>query len=240
MLRVLITGANRGIGLEFVRQYLARGEWVFAACRAPDGATALHQLGAQYRDRLQIVPLDVADEASIEASFALVSSHVTALDVLINNAGIGRATANWGESEAMGEMTFDGVLTMFRVNTLGAVMVTQRFRELLAAGTNPKVFNMSSWLGSISERTPSFDSNYGYAMSKAALDMFSRVAAFGLAKEGIHVAAISPGWLKTDMGGESAPNTVEEGVQGMIKVFDGLTAAQAGHFLDWRGHEIRW
>jgi NAD(P)-dependent dehydrogenase (short-subunit alcohol dehydrogenase family) len=238
--RVLVTGANRGFGLEFVRQYARRGDRVFAACRNPTGAGNLQSLAADSDGRVSVLALEVSDADSIQACHEQVLGQTDALDVLINNAGIGHSNLGESTSETLGSLTFDGLLDIFRVNAAAPLLITQQFLPLLKHGTQPRIVNISSWLGSIGERTTDFDSSYGYAGSKAALNMFSHILSFGLAKDGIIAVPLDPGWARTDMGGEDAEQAVDETVTAMLKRIDALTMAESGHFILWNSGETAW
>ncbi len=231
-MRILITGANRGIGLEFTRQYLARGERLFATCRNPQDATDLLVLSEQQPDRLTVLPLDVTDQPSIDLAHRQVQRQTDGLDVLINNAGI------YVEGERPGRIDREAFRLTLEVNTIGPLMVTQAFLDLLEAGHQPRVVHLSSRMGSIGKKKGGGD--YSYSASKAALNMLARLLALDLRSKGIIVVALHPGWVKTDMGGPGATLDVSEAVQSMIDVIDGLTAADSGRFLQWDGGELPW
>jgi NAD(P)-dependent dehydrogenase (short-subunit alcohol dehydrogenase family) len=223
-MNILITGASRGIGLELTKQYVARGETVFAAMRDPDGNT-----GA--------VKLDVTDEGSIAAAVEQVRSKTDSLDLLINNAGV--LTTRGGRHMAeFGDLTADEAEAIFRANVIAPFMVAQAFHGLLQKSSKPKIVSITSGYGSVSSNDGSYP--LWYAASKAALNMGMRTAAAQLAKDNFTVAVISPGWVKTDMGGPGATLTPEQSVRGMIKVIDELDPSKNGKFLDYRGREIPW
>ena len=161
MKRILITGANRGVGLELARQLTTRGNHVFAGCRSPENATALEKLAPGLPGVVTILPLDVSDNASIADSAALVSSEVDALDVIFNNAAINR------EDEQLTAVKADVLLEVLTVNAIGPVLVAQKFLPLLKKGNDPKLVNISSEAGSISEME--HFRGYNYYGSKAAL-----------------------------------------------------------------------
>ena len=232
-MKYLITGANRGIGLELVRQLLERGEHVFAACRRPDTATVLHDLQAYYPgNHLVIVQLDVTDPESINTCYTAVQQHTTELDVLINNAGIG------GSQEVLGTITQETLLRTYTVNSAGPILVSQQFLPMMKAGTAKKIINVSSGAGSITYRNQG--SMYAYCASKAALNMHSKNLSMALTEFGITVIALGPGWVKTDMGGPDAQITPEESVKGMLKVIDSLTLEDTGKFYNYTGSEMPW
>lgn len=241
MKRVLITGANRGIGLEFVRQCIQRGDHVFAGARNPDQAVDLDRLAREVHPRLTIVPLDVADEESIRAAHSLVMDHVDGLDLLINNAGINAGSRDAGDRSRhtrVGSLSMEAMLKVLRVNAVAPVIVAQTFLPLLKSGNAPKIASISSGLGSIARAGGGY---YSYGASKAALNMLMKSLAVDLSNDGIISVLFNPGWVKTDMGGASAPVAPEESVSGMLAVIDRLTMDETGHFLNWKdGSEIPW
>ena len=238
MEHILITGANRGLGLEFTRHYLERGEHVFAGCRKPSAASSLHALQARYPQRLSIVTLDVADADAIRTSHRAVRSQTNRLDVLINNAGIYASGGSDEPSERLGELSFEDALTVLRVNAVAPLLVAQQYLDLLRAGHNAKIISISSGYGSVSGNTGGFP--YYYSASKAALNMFMRSLAADAKRWGITTVLLDPGWVSTDMGGPGAPVTPEEAVRRMIRLIDSLTLRQNGRFLTWQGDEQDW
>lgn len=227
MRRVLVTGASRGIGLEFVRQYLLRGDEVFAACRDPENADQLLEYES---DRLHVITLDVADERSIESSYAVVRAQTDALDVLINNAGV------LLDDDELGSLTFDNLLYALRVNAVAPVLIAQRYLDLLQRGDDPKIVALTSEHGSITMKPDG--GPYGYSASKAALNMFMRTLAFDL--HGITAFVLDPGWVRTDMGGHGAELSPARSVSGMIQIIDATTPYHTGHFFRWDGEEEPW
>lgn len=236
-LRILITGASRGLGLEFTRRYLERGERVFATCRRPESARALRALGAAHGDRLSVVPLDVSDAESIRASHRAVSRETEGLDLLINNAGMYSTRGSEDPSERLGRLRFDDALLLLRANAVGPLMVAQQFLDLLEAGRSPRIVSISSEYGSVSENT---GFPYYYAASKAALNMLMRSLAAEAKRHRITTVLLDPGWVSTDMGGPEAPVTPAQSVAGMIGVIDGLTARHNGRFFTREGREAPW
>ena len=230
--RVLITGANRGIGLEFVRQLLARGDRVIAACRNPGRALKLTELAGAYPGRLHVLPLDIDKERSI-AGFARETGMLgETLDVLINCAGVLVSGERFGELVAK---TFDETL---HTNAVGPLLLTQALAPLLARSSRARVVNVSSDLGSLADtvhfHTPS------YAVSKAALNMVTRLTAAELAPRGIVVVSLHPGWVRTDMGGPGASLSVEESTRGIVDVLEARAGTSHHGFVDYRGREVAW
>ena len=228
----LITGANRGIGLEFARQLLARGEHVVATCRHPGKATALNALTGEYPGRLHVLPLDVADpksRASLVHDLPLVLGD-DRLDLLVNNAGVLHSGERFGHVEA-------AILEdSFRTNAIGPFLLAQALAPLLNDGA--RIANLSSVMASIASRgefrSPS------YCASKAAQNMLTVQLAQAVAARGIVVLALHPGWVQTEMGGEHATVPTADAVRGLLQVVDGATPAQSGSFLDWRGGALPW
>ena len=228
-MHVVITGAGRGLGLQFARQCVARGDTVYATVRRD--SEALRELGAT------VLRLDVADPASIEAFAAELAGLTDRVDLLINNAGINSRGVPEGQGNVrFGDLEPEGILTMVRVNAIGPVLVTQALAGLLGEGS--KVVSISSWLGSIGGK--SRGGNYGYCASKTTLNMLGRAMAFDLRERGVTAVVVNPGWVQTDMGGSRASLTPEQSVGGLLAVADGLTTQDAGRFLQWDGTEHPW
>jgi NAD(P)-dependent dehydrogenase (short-subunit alcohol dehydrogenase family) len=238
--RVLVTGANRGIGLEFARQLAARGDRVFATARDVKRATALRDLAKEHGDDgVTIVPLDVDSLDSINAAADTIRAKIDGLDLLINNAGIyaARVGKDGQPAERMGELNFDDALKVIRTNAVAPLILTQALLPLLKKGVKPKVVSITSGYGSVADNT---GFPYYYAASKAALNQFMRSLAGDGAAKGIITIVMSPGWVQTDMGGAGAPITPDKSVAGMLKVIDGLTAADNSTFKEWRGKDVTW
>ena len=231
--RSLVTGANRGLGLEFVRQLLARGDRVVATCRHPGKATALNALAGEHPGRLHVLPLDVADPraiAELQRELSLLADDDERLDLLVNDAGVLHSGERFGR---VGAANLDD---SFRTNAMGPFLLTQALAPRLADGA--RVANITSQLGSIANTsrfgTPS------YAISKAAQNMATVLLAAALRERGIIVAALHPGWVQTDMGGAGATVTPAASVAGLLRVIDGLHARDSGRFFDWQGQPLPW
>jgi len=233
MTRFLITGCNRGIGLEFVRQLAGRGDTIYATCRNPDDAAELTSLAEKSAKHVHVLQMDVADDNTINEARKAVGEMTDSLDVVINNAGIYPSRRSRMQATTREEM-----LDVFNVNTVSPVIVTKYFIDLLKKGERPRLVNITSQMGSISRRR--HVANYPYSVSKTALNMVSRLMAFELQQEGIAAVLISPGWVRTDMGGSSAPVSVEESVRGMLHIIDNATVMSAGRYLQWDGEELAW
>ena len=234
----LVTGANRGIGLEFTRQLLARGERVLAACRHPGKATALNALAGEHPGRLHLLPLDVAEaksRAALVHELPLVlggdgDEEPGRLDLLVNNAGVLHSGERFGHVE---QAILEDSL---RTNAVGPFLLAQALAPLLADGA--RVANLSTVMASIAGRTE-FRSP-SYCASKAAQNMLTVQLAQALAARRIVVLALHPGWVMTEMGGEHATVATTDAVAGLLQVMDGATPAQSGNFLDWRGQSLPW
>ena len=229
----LVTGANRGVGLEFVRQLLARGDHVVATCRHPGKAGALNALVGAHPGRLHVLPLDVADpksQAGLAGELPLVLGEDGRLGLLVNNAGVLHS------GERFGKVSLDLLDDSFRINAAGPFLLTQALAPLLADGA--RVANLSSELGSIADAgrfgTPS------YCISKAAQNMGSVLLAHALAARGVVVVALHPGWVQTDMGGPQSTLPAPDAVRGLLHVIDGLKQEDSGGFRTWQGETLPW
>lgn len=235
MERILITGANRGIGLGLVRRYLELGERrVFATCRRPDAASELQQLAGQHGDRLTVLPLEVTDLDSIAAAAKQVAQQIDGLDLLINNAGINPKDG----SQDFAAITPETMLNVMNVNVVGPLMVVKGFVDLLKAGNNVRLVNISSQMGSLTNRPNG--GPYAYCSSKSALNMVTRTLAADLKPYGVTTITVHPGWVRTDMGGPNASLTAEDSTHSMVAFFDTLNASHNGLFYRWDGESLPW
>ena len=222
MARVLITGSNRGLGLEWARQYAEAGWRVYATCRRPEQAEGL----AGHR-------LDVTRPEQVQALAGALAGQP--LDVLVNNAGV--YFERWGR-DRLGQIDYEAWLATLSVNTLGAFRVTEALLDNLAQGTKPLVVNISSHMGSIADiNTPN---DYAYRSSKAALNAASRGLSRELAGRGIGVLLLHPGWVRTRMGGDDAPLAPAESVAAMRALVARFTPADSGRFYRYDGVELPW
>lgn len=232
MKRVLITGSNRGLGLAFTRQTMDRGHRVFATCRRPDEAQNLLRVREQNPDQLTVLRLDVTDRKSIEAAAEAVAHHEEALDLLINNAGVNP------KGEHLGNLDAETMLHTYHVNAVGPMLVAQAHLDLLRAGNDTRILNISSTSGSLTQK--SSGGGYSYSSSKSALNMLTRALAFDLKADGIIAAAFHPGWVKTDMGGSAAHLSPDESVKGVLDVAARLSLSDTGSFYYHDGPEAPW
>ena len=226
-----ITGCNRGLGLEFVQQLLARGQRVIATCRDIATATDLTALTLKHSGQLSLVEMDVSDEASMREAVALLNDE--AIDVFINNAGMyGPRDANFGnvDGPAMAEVLY--------TNAVAPVLLTQLLIDNVRKGSGKKLVYVSSKMGSIADNGRG--GSYIYRSSKTALNSVVKSLALDLAPEGIATATLHPGWVRTDMGGPNGLIDAPESVSGMLNVIGGLSVANTGQFFNYDGSTIAW
>lgn len=235
--RIALTGAGRGMGLEFTRQWLEKGRTVFALARRPASSEGLQTLTRAYPDRLRLVTCDVADEVSVKEAAHRVSRETGALDLLLNNAG-----ATDDRKFTLETLDFAETRAILEVNTLGPIAVTRAFLPLLVQGTHPRVAHISSILGSVESNQPGDwgGSFWAYRISKTALNMAARNMALELRPKGIACVLLHPGWVRTDMGGKEAVLSVEEAVTPMVELLDRIGLEQTGTFLDRKGRPVPW
>lgn len=228
---IFITGANRGIGLALTETFLELGFIVYAGCRTV--SENLQALG-KTSGELKIVNLDVSDEQSVSQSLAAISREVDGLDVLINNAAV-----NLSKFEILlADTDFEDIRKMFEINTLGPLRVTQYFLPLLEQGRKKLIVNISSEAGGITDSWRT--SEYGYAMSKAALNMQSKILQNYLKPKGIKILALHPGWVRTNMGGPDADISPKESAEGIAKLVVKDWTLDEGIYFDYRGIPLAW
>ncbi len=236
MIKILITGASRGLGLEFTKQYLERGDNVIATCRQPEKAKELEGLQKDFGKRLEIEQLDVTSEKSKDVLYQKLLDDSIEINILINNAGI--ISGDEKEGLSFGNLYKEDFSKVFQVNAVSPILISERFLPLLKDAIEPKIVNISSMSGSINNKTRS--GGYAYSSSKAALNMMTKTLSNELKEMEITVVAIHPGWIKTDMGGENAPLELESSITSIIRVIDSLSIIDTGKFLDWQRNEIQW
>jgi NAD(P)-dependent dehydrogenase (short-subunit alcohol dehydrogenase family) len=221
---VVVTGANRGLGLEFCRQLRELGANVIATARQPQSAIDLRAL------EVRIETLDVSSAESVAALAESLAD--VAVDLLINNAGMG------GASNGVGTLDFDELERFFAVNSLGPLRVTKALLPHLRRGRGRRLVHVTSRMGSVSENTEG--GYYGYRASKAALNMIHRCLAAELAGQGFVSIVVHPGWVRTAMGGHHAPVSPSESVRGLLSVIARLERSDNGRFFDYTGTELPW
>ncbi len=226
-MKILVTGANRGIGLEFVRQYVGDGAMVHACCRDPNKAATLKSI----KGNVQIHALDVTDPISIDHLAKVLKD--TSIDILINNAGI------YGDKsrQSFKDTDYNEWMQVFAVNTLAPLRVIQAFHPHLKAAGQAKIITISSQMGALSRMAAG---SYAYRSSKTALNKVMQLASIDLRNEGIIVCPVHPGWVRTDMGGDGADIDVQESVAGLKRLIAGLTLEHTGRFFQWDGKEVDW
>jgi NAD(P)-dependent dehydrogenase (short-subunit alcohol dehydrogenase family) len=229
---IFITGVSRGIGLGLAREYLQRGDAVWGTVRDAESPAAT-QLARDFPGQFRALVTDVTDEASVERAAAILEGEAGHLDILISNAGLKTPD----DEQSIAEISISNVERVFAVNTVGPLRLVQRLEPLLRRADAARVAMMSSRRGSITELPEG--RFVPYCISKAGLNMLTHLLAYHLRPAGIAIAALHPGWVRTDMGGQAAPLSVEESVPGLVRVIDGLTL-EGPLFLDYRGAEIPW
>lgn len=225
---ILITGANRGLGLEFAKQYAQDGWQVIACCRAPQHATALQAL-AKAHSNIQVFALDVADFAQIDALAQQLKD--SKIDVLINNAGI-------YPDSSTDLVNTDDWLDAFTVNSISPYKIANAFKPHIAKSNLKKMATLTSKMGSIDDN--SSGGSYIYRSSKAAANMVMKSLSIDLQPLGISVVTLHPGWVQTDMGGDNALINAKTSVTGMRRVIDHLNLATTGRFIAYDGQLIPW
>ena len=222
----VITGANRGLGLEFARQSLADGHTIIAGVRYPEQMDFHHE-------RMIVYQLDVASTESVATFAKNVQSSAASIDVLVNNAG--RMDGRW---QSLEEVDPELSLEVLNVNTIGPLRVSQALWPLLQGEKQTKVANISSLMGSIDDCMSG--RSYAYRTSKTGLNMITKILAVEGQPDNITVTSYHPGWAKTDMGGERAPVPVSVSVQGLIELINQQTIERSGRFFEYTGEELPW
>lgn len=226
----LITGCSRGIGLELVKKILmTKEDQIFAVVRKKSSSIDLIDLQNKHKERLQIYEADLQKNSEIKA----LSRHLKdqPIDILVNNAGV-----FMGRGKNFEELTEDEILKTITINTLAPIFVTQTLLPNLQKSKAPKIFSITSKMGSIADNTSG--GYYSYRISKTALNMFNA----SLAKDypNITCMVLHPGWVKTEMGGSMAPLSVEDSVRGLYEVMVAASQTQSGTFVDYSGVGIPW
>ena len=226
--QVLITGANRGLGMEFTQQYAADGWNVLACCRHPQSALDLQAL-AKVNANITIQPLDVADFAQIDALALQLKDE--AIDVLINNAGVYPASS-------FGDTNYEAWAEGFKVNSMAPLKMAEAFVQHITRGQLKKIATLSSKMGSLDDNTSG--ESYSYRSSKTAVNMVMKSLSIDLKPYGISVVTLHPGWVQTDMGGSNALISVHTSVSGLRKVIESLSLESTGKFMAYDGKAIPW
>jgi NAD(P)-dependent dehydrogenase (short-subunit alcohol dehydrogenase family) len=232
-MRVVVTGTNRGIGLELVKLRLVRGDQVDAVTRKTEILYEDPSWAEQAKPppSLRIHRCDVSDDAGVRAFATELGD--TPIDMVINNAGV-----SGGPHQSQRDLDFADALRTYDVDALGPLRISLALLPNLRRGEVKKLVHITSGLGSIADnRSGGF---YAYRMAKAALNMMSKNLAVELRGEGIASYVINPGWVQTDMGGASAAVAVHDSVRGILRVIDAATLEESGEFLDWKGGRYPW
>jgi NAD(P)-dependent dehydrogenase (short-subunit alcohol dehydrogenase family) len=228
---VLVTGANRGLGLEFARQYAAEGWQVVAACRAPNAANELQRLAAQSAGRIRVLGMDVTDTASVRAAAAELKDE--AIDLLLNNAGVGGP-----RNQRLGSLDYAAWARVLDTNTLGPMRVVEACLENVAKSRLKQIVTVTSGMGSIEDNTSG--GSYAYRSSKAAVNMVMKSLAIDLEPRGITCVVMNPGWVRTDMGGPSGKLSPAESIKALRSVISALRPEDSGKFLNHTGKPYPW
>jgi NAD(P)-dependent dehydrogenase (short-subunit alcohol dehydrogenase family) len=228
---VLVTGANRGLGLEFARQYAADGWQVFAACRAPDAATDLQGLASASGGRIRILGINVTDAAGVRAAAAALNGE--AIDLLLNNAGVGGPPG-----QQLGNLDYAAWARVLDANTLGPMRVVEALLENVARSKLKRIVTITSAMGSIEDNASG--GRYAYRSSKAAVNMVMKSLAIDLAPRGITCLMVHPGWVRTDMGGPGGKLTPAESVRALRSLIDAIKLEDAGRFFNYDGKPYPW
>lgn len=230
MKTTLITGANRGIGLEFVRQYAAEGWRILACSRQPEKSDTLNAMAARYPEQITVHPLDVADHAQIETLALSLTNE--SIDLLVNNAGIYTAT------HKNDNIDYEAWTHAFLVNTMAPLKMAQTFATQIARSNQKVIVTISSKMGSIEDN--SGGGSYIYRSSKAAVNMVVKSLSIDLKPTGVIAVVFHPGWVQTEMGGPNALISTTQSVSGMRHVISQLTLADSGKFIAYDGEIIPW
>jgi NAD(P)-dependent dehydrogenase (short-subunit alcohol dehydrogenase family) len=232
MKTLLITGASRGIGLEFVRQYAADGWHVFACCRKPAAADKLNHLASQFPAQIQVHGLDVTDHQQIEQlSQALTDQPI---DLLINNAGVYPPD----RGDAFGKTDYAAWQHAFAVNTMAPLKMSEAFIRQLSRSERKTIITITSKMGSVADNRGG--GSYIYRSSKAGVNIVVKSLSIDLSPQKIIAVVLHPGWVKTDMGGPGALITAEQSVTGMCRVIGNLTLQDSGKFYAFDGQIVPW
>lgn len=232
MKTVLITGANRGIGLEFVRQYAAEGWRVLACCRKPAAADMLNRLVNQFPDRIQVHALDVTDHQQIEQLAQTLTGQP--IDLLINNAGVYPPV----RGDSFGKTDYAAWQQVFAVNTMAPLRMAEAFIRQVSRSELKTIVTITSKMGSVADN--SGGGSYIYRSSKAGVNIVAKSLSIDLSPQRIIVVVLHPGWVKTDMGGPGALITAEQSVTGMRRVIGNLTLQDSGKFYAFDGQIVPW
>ena len=230
MINVLITGANRGLGLGFVKKYLEKNANVLCTTRDISSSKELLKCKERYPNNIEIFELDLLKENGAETLANQLNG--MPIDILINNAGVGSSNQHF---EAVSSKPW---LEVLKVNLIAPLIITQSLIENVKKSSAKKIYFLSSQLGSIGDNTSG--GMYVYRSSKTGLNQVVKSLSVDLKPEGITVVSLHPGWVKTDMGGPNAPVSIDKSIEGMTKVIDRTDINDTGRFLNYDGTELPW
>lgn len=222
-MKLLITGAGRGLGLHLTREAAERGHTVWAGVRSPASAGKLKELQEIHGDAIRLLTLDVEDEGSVAQAAEQLGSQVESLDGVINNAAV-----LLGREQRLETLNLEELEQSFRVNLYGPIAVTKYIMPLLRKGEQQAIINISSEAGGF---VGAYDGDYGYALTKSALNMFTAQLHKAFSPQGYAVYAVHPGWIKTDMGGDSAPGDAGESASRILDLIERKVIPPAGAFF---------
>lgn len=231
MRNMLVTGANRGLGLEFARQYAIDGWKVYAACRDPDAARELVQLAAESGGAIRVLALEVTDAASVRAAAQSLAGDP--IDLLVNNAGVGSP-----KKQRLGSLDYAAWAQVLDVNTLGPMRVVEAFLDNIANGSDRQIVTLTSAMGSIADNASG--GSYAYRSSKAAVNIVMKSLSIDLAPRGISCVVVHPGWVRTAMGGPDGKLTPAESVTALRRLIAGLKPQDTGRFFNYDGKPYPW
>lgn len=226
--QVLITGANRGLGLEFAKQYATDGWHVLACCRNPEAASALQTLASTFH-HVQILALDMADFSQIDALAIQLKNQP--IDVLINNAGV-------YPDSTFGDTNYDDWAQAFKINSMASLKMAEAFVQHITKSQLKKIATLTSKMGSIDDNTSG--ESYSYRSSKTAVNMVMKSLSIDLKPYGISVVTLHPGWVQTDMGGPNGLINAQTSVAGLRAVIENLSLVNTGQFIAFDGKAIAW
>jgi len=228
---VLVTGANRGLGLEFVRQYADDGWRVLAACRAPKSARELKELGSRHAKRIAVLALDVTDGESVRVAAGHLRGEP--IDLLLNNAGVGSPPR-----QKIGSLDYAAWARVLDANVLGPARMIEAFVESVAKGRDKRIVTVTSLMGSIADN--SSGGSYAYRSSKAGVNAAMKSFSVDLAPRGITCVVVHPGWVRTDMGGAGGKLAPAESVKSLRALIESLKSKDSGKFFNYDGKPLPW
>ena len=232
MRTTLITGANRGIGLEFSKQFVADGWRVFACSRNPEKSDSLNKLAAMYPDQITVHTLDVADHKQIKRLAQNLANK--SIDILINNAGVYPGP----EGSSFGEINYDAMTYAFIINTMAPLRMAEEFADHIKRGNQKIIVTITSKMGSVADNNRG--GSYIYRSSKSAVNMVMKSLSIDLRSIGIIAVLLHPGWVRTDMGGPKGLISTKQSVSGMRNVISQISLADSGKFFAYDGQIIPW